>query len=447
MCYSSLSPLSRLTYDAIIAATQEPRYAAGVPPLALVPYLRMPNTMERMNAFIRDLVAHRTVILSPKDLEVLTSIAMMTVDDSRQGLLKDHANRLATAEREIPLKEVVIFNEVMQYVYAQRIQKRVDTLRKELKNCTNPGCARETVTRAPYLIVRPAAESTPRGNFEALYWLLQRPAWWEALGLFEEESVVIVHRRYRCALRIGVAMHDDCSIAGACTPLREVISPELRSALELTVRYSEWFQNLFNSFYEPELCPGDYRYVMRRVARPHATEVILVLTALRNAITQVVNDLVKPHGFSPIRLGQGCGWFPRHPVWVPCDGLPSGPILLPPDELAARAEALLQIGLDIRYEGRERFLGHGAADRVVPFRRGHRPAPDVVQRAPRQHRAAAAANDAARPRPRRRRNPLRGGPEGNDAPRSLVARRGAPRRGTTRRRRPRNERRGRGPER
>ncbi len=436
MCRSSLSSLSRLTYDAILAAGQEPRFAAGVPPIALVPRLNMPNIMERMNAFIRDLTAHATQILTPRDLQVLTDLAVMAEEDTRQGLLKDKARRLAAAERPVAFEDVVAFHDLLQCVYAQRVQKRVDTLRKELRACTQPGCGREAVTRAPYRIHRPAADDAARENFETLYWLLQRPAWWAALGCFEEESVVIVHRRYRCALRIGVAMRDDNTIIGPCTSLRDVRSPELRAALERTVRYSEWFQNLFNSFYEPELFPGDYRCAMRRAARPHAAEVVIVLTALRNAITQVVNDLFTPLGFTPLRLGEGCGWFPQHPVWIERGAIPAGPIVLPPEELSARAEALLHLGADVRYEGRERFLSHG--DPAAEGPRPRRVSPEAeFQRLPRQRPAAAAPSELARPR--RRSRPPSKAPRTDDPQRPTAMHRDAPRRETVRPRRHRHE--------
>jgi hypothetical protein len=389
-----------------------------VPPLALVPVLYKTDILERMDAFIRNLQAQARSTLLQDDLRVLLDIALMAEDDARAGMLKHHAHRLATTGDPVSLRDVTVFNDVMQMVYSQRVQKRAAMLREELRSCANPGCARVIVTRAPYRIERPASEQPSREDFEALYTLLQRPAWWAPLGMFEEESVVLVQRRYRLALRIGVAKHDDSSVLGHCTPLKDVRSPAVRSALERTLLYSQWFQNLFNSFYEPELCPGDYRYAMRQEARKHACEVVIVLTALRNAITQVVNDIAIPVGAAPLQLGQGCGEFPQRPVWIPRGRRPQGPILLPQEELAARAGALLQIGVGIRYAGRERFLRHEEPSTATVDRTSGRPAP--VSRL-RVRPAAAAACEPAQPHRRRRRQ--RSDARRNDAPRPGALRR------------------------
>lgn len=433
MCYSRLTTSSRDTYDAIVLRCQEPRYAPGVPPLALVPVLYKTDILERMDAFIRDLQAHGRSTLGQDDLRVLLDIALMAEDDARAGMLKHHAHRLATTGDPVSLRDVTVFNDVMQMVYSQRVQKRAAMLREELRSCVNPGCARVTITRAPYRIERPAGEERPGENFEALYTLLQRPAWWAPLGMFEEESVVLAQRRYRLALRIGVAKHDDMSVLGTCTPLKDVGSQALRAALERTLVYSEWFQNIFNSFYEPELCPGDYRYAMRQEARKHAAEVVLVLTALRNTITQVINDIATPPGAAPLQLGQGCGEFPRQPVWVRRGRLPQGPILLPEEELAVRARALLQIGVGIRYAGRERFLRHHEPGQVSADSAPRRAASVSRLRGRRARPAAAAAREPG-PR-RRRRQPQRREAPGSDSPRSGTSRRN-PARPATRRPRP-----------
>jgi hypothetical protein len=397
VCERCLTPSSRLTFDAIVLATQEARYQGGVPPLALVPYLGIPDVAAQLTALIHEVPLPGSTLLTGEQMRRLLRQALIAEEDARKGYLKDKARALACSTQPKTLAELIVFTDTVQFVHAQRVQQRVQALRDELKACREPDRDRLTVSRAPYRIVRVAAEAETLDDFAALYPLLQRPAWQAPLGCFMEESVVTVHRRLRYALRSGRVLDDGLQLSGYCAPAHTVKSAPLRAALDRVRCHSELFQDIFNSFYEPELAPGDYRCAMRMAARPHAVEVIVVLTALRNAITTVFNDIGKTQGWAPLPLGAGYGWFPRHPQWIPAGSVPAGPMQLPAAELLTRATELLRIGVDVRYKGRERFLGKA--------RHATAPQPRRARQATRDKPSGDAAGpepDAEPVRPRRR---------------------------------------------
>lgn len=358
VCFSHLPPREQLPYLGIIRATREPRYLNGVPPIELLPYLRLPNTCERLESFLRNLTARCAVELDPADRANLRELAGRVENEHRRSAVQATARRILLALSEnkpLRRRDVELLHSELESTLANLIEKRVADLRHALESCE--GC-KETVTRSPYRIMTTDGSQLFHvvSHLDELYVMVLRPAWLHRLGYGETPALWTVHQRFRRAVRTGERTNDHDAVVGRLMPLHEIPDACIRAQLQRALELSDWFEKVARCFYKVD--PEDGSLYMRHEAREIAAEAVLFLTAVRNAILEILNDIFVPAGFDPLPLVAGCGRFPQHELWIPKGSFAANrPAKLPQAELQRRFDELHGIGLFLRYCERGGFVG------------------------------------------------------------------------------------------